>query len=56
MNGNTVLRQPGYGGGNTNGTAFASYAASLIGGAVQGTAVANAGGTFSGTGTSCPYV
>jgi Big-like domain-containing protein len=53
-NGNTILRQPGYAGANTDGTAFASYAASLIGGGAQGTAVANPGGTFSGAGTTCP--
>jgi VCBS repeat-containing protein len=50
----TTLRQPGYAGGNTDGVAFAAFAAAQIGGGAQGTAVANAPGTFSGTGTSCP--
>jgi len=50
----TTVRQPGYVGGNTDGAAFASYAASLIGNGAQGTAVANPPATFSGTGTACP--
>jgi hypothetical protein len=50
----TTLRQPGYGGGATDGAAFAAFAAGKIGGGAQGTAVANAPGTFSGTGTACP--
>ena len=51
---NTTLRQPGYVGGNTDGTAFANFAAAQIGGGAQGTAVANPPATFSGTGTTCP--
>jgi hypothetical protein len=52
---NTVLRQPGYGGTSTDGVAFASYAASKIGGGAQGTAAANPPGTFGGgAGTTCP--
>jgi hypothetical protein len=51
---NTTLRQPGYVGAANNGPAFAAYAASLIGGGAQGTAVANPPGTFSGTGSTCP--
>jgi hypothetical protein len=51
---NTTIRQPGYVGGNTDGVAFAAYAASLIGGGAVGTAVANAPATFLGTGTTCP--
>jgi VCBS repeat-containing protein len=50
----TTVRQPGYGGGNTDGTAFATFAAGLIGSGASGTAVANAPATFSGTGTTCP--
>ncbi|EAP99107.1 VCBS [Janibacter sp. HTCC2649] len=50
----TTLRQPGYVGGSTDGTAFANYAASLIGSGAAGTAVANAPGTFSGAGSTCP--
>jgi hypothetical protein len=54
-NHNTVLRQPGYAGGNTDGTAFANFAAAQIGGGAQGTAVANSPGTFAGgAGTTCP--
>jgi hypothetical protein len=53
-NGSTKIRQPGYAGGSTDGTAFASFAASLIGGGAQGTAIANPGGTFTGTGATCP--
>jgi hypothetical protein len=50
----TTIRQPGYAGGNTDGAAFAAFAAGLIGGGAQGTAVANAPATFLGTGTTCP--
>ena len=50
----TTLRQPGYGGGTTDGTAFASFAAGKIGSGAQGTAVANSPATFSGTGSTCP--
>jgi hypothetical protein len=50
----TSIRQPGYAGGATDGVAFATFAASLIGGGSQGTAVANSPATFSGTGTTCP--
>jgi hypothetical protein len=50
----TTVRQPGYGGGATDGTAFATFAAGLIGGGAQGTAVANSPATFSGTGATCP--
>lgn len=52
------IRQPGYGGGNTDVTAFANYAAALIGGGSQGTAFSNSAGDptaiFSGAGTTCP--
>jgi len=53
------IRQPGYVGGSTDNTAFATYAESLIGGGgIAGSAFNNAVGnpsaTFSGTGTSCP--
>jgi len=50
----TTIRQPGYGGGATDGAAFAAFAAGLIGGGAQGTAVANAPATFTGSGTTCP--
>jgi hypothetical protein len=50
----TTVRQPGYGGGATDGAAFAAFAAGKIGGGAQGTAVANSPATFSGTGTACP--
>jgi hypothetical protein len=51
----TTLRQPGYGGGNTDGVAFANFAASQIGIAgTQGTATANAPAVFAGSGTTCP--
>jgi VCBS repeat-containing protein len=52
----TTLRQPGYLGGATDGTAFASFAATQIGGGAQGTAVANSPGTFANSlsGTACP--
>ncbi len=45
---------PGYSGGAADGTAFAAYAASLIGSGAQGTAVANAPARLGGTGTTCP--
>jgi hypothetical protein len=48
------VRQPGYAGGATDGAAFAAFAAAQIGGGAQGTAVANAPATFSGTGAACP--
>jgi VCBS repeat-containing protein len=51
---NTTIRQPGYGGGATDGAAFAAFAAAAIGSGAQGTAVANAPATFLGTGSSCP--
>ena len=51
---NTTIRQPGYGGGATDGAAFAAFAAGLIGSGAQGTAVANAPATFLGTGATCP--
>jgi hypothetical protein len=41
-------------GGNTDGAAFAAFAAAAIGSGAQGTAVANAPATFSGSGTTCP--
>ena len=45
----TVLRQPGYVGGAADTAAFVAYAASKIGvAASQGTAAANAPGTFGG--------
>jgi len=51
------IRQPGYGGGNTDVTAFANYAAALIGGGAQGTTFSNsasdATATFGG-GAACP--
>ncbi|MDP1850498.1 MAG: Ig-like domain-containing protein [Solirubrobacteraceae bacterium] len=50
----TTVRQPGYAGGATDGAAFAAFAAAQIGGGAQGTAVANAPATFSGTGAACP--
>ncbi|KAA1426185.1 Ig-like domain-containing protein [Nocardioides antri] len=50
----TTLRQPGYAGGPSDGTAFALYAAAQIGGGAQGTAVANPPATFAGSGTTCP--
>jgi hypothetical protein len=50
----TTMRQPGYAGGATDGAAFAAFAAGKIGGGAQGTAAANAPGTFSGAGTTCP--
>jgi VCBS repeat-containing protein len=50
----TSIRQPGYPGGATDGPAFAAFAAGLIGGGAQGTAVANAPATFSGSGSTCP--
>jgi len=50
----TTIRQPGYLGGATDGTAFAAFAAGKIGSGAQGTAVANAPATFSGTGATCP--
>jgi hypothetical protein len=51
----TVLRQPGYGGGTTDGPAFAAYAASKIGSGANGTAATSGGGTFGGgAGTTCP--
>jgi hypothetical protein len=53
------IRQPGYGGTSTDTTAFANYAASLIGiPGTQGTAFSNsasdASAIFSGAGATCP--
>lgn len=52
------IRQPGYPGTATDDTAFANYAASLIGGGAQGTAFHNSASdpvaVYSGAGTTCP--
>lgn len=48
------IRQPGYAGGATDGTAFKNYAASLIGNGADGTAAALAPHTFTGAGSACP--
>ncbi|MDT7713543.1 MAG: hypothetical protein QOG46_2373, partial [Pseudonocardiales bacterium] len=54
VNQNTSIRLPGYAGAATDGTAVAAFVAGKIGGGAQGTAVANAPGTFTGTGATCP--
>jgi hypothetical protein len=54
VNQNTTIRLPGYGGAATDGVAVAAFVAGKVGGGAQGTAVANAPGTFTGTGTTCP--
>ncbi|MDX6581253.1 MAG: hypothetical protein QOI10_437, partial [Solirubrobacterales bacterium] len=54
VNQNTTIRLPGYGGAATDGAAVAAFVAGKVGGGAQGTAVANAPGTFTGTGATCP--
>ena len=54
VNNNTTIRLPGYAGGASDGAAVATFVSSKLGGGALGTALANAPGTFTGTGTTCP--
>jgi hypothetical protein len=55
VNDNTTIKLPGYGGSPTDGAAVATFVAGKIGGGAQGTAVANAPGTFpTNASASCP--